>query len=259
MRFWITVIALLCSPAAKAEPIGNGGLVALHKAGLSGEAIVAKLRSGPCDYDTSTEALIALHKADVPQAVIVAMINHCSAAQQQAITAGGHIPGIFLVSAALREEALHPAAHSSVKVTGNGSILFPTIARLIVPQAAAQVTAPARPTFLFAFAVNAAHAPEFGEFNGGEVTAPTEFSLVRFRVEDGVRQVTIGRVQPYVEISGIDPKNTLPFAVSDLGGGMFRVEMPQDLPPGQYGFILMGERERRKGTLFRIYDFGVGG
>jgi len=52
-------------------------------------------------------------------------------------------------------------------------------------------------------------------------------------------------------------KNTLPFTVVDLGKGRFRVEMPQDLAPGEYGFVLLGERKSRGGTLFRIYDFEV--
>lgn len=243
---------------AHAETVGNAGVIALHQAGLAGEAIAAKVRGGPCDYDTSTAGLIALRKADVPQAVIVAVIERCN----HVGSAGGdgrHAPGLFLVTGDMREVALHPAAQSSIKVTGNGSILFPSLARLVVPQAAAQATAGSRPSFLFAFPSSTARGSEFGEVAGDAAQSPNEFSLVHFRVDGGVRQVTIGRVQPYIEISGIDPKNTLPFTVTDLGDGLFRVDMPQDLPPGQYGFILMGERERRKGTLFRIYDFGVGG
>ncbi|MBU6267259.1 MAG: hypothetical protein KGN34_06950 [Sphingomonadales bacterium] len=259
MRWIIGLLAgLAWTGAASAETVGNAGVIALHRAGLAGEAIAAKVRGGPCDYDISTAGLIALRKADVPQAVIVAVIercNHLGPAQAN----GRHAPGLFLVTGDMREVALHPAAQSSIKVTGNGSILFPSMARLVLPQPAAQATGGARPSFLFAFPENARSAADFGEPGADAAQSPNEFSLVRFRVDGGVRQVTIGRVQPYVEISGIDPKNTLPFAVSDLGGGMFRVEMPQDLPPGQYGFILMGERERRKGTLFRIYDFGVGG
>jgi hypothetical protein len=136
------------------------------------------------------------------------------------------------------------------------------MARLIVPQATAQVTTGPRPVFLFRFTPQ---PPDRSDFGGAESSngaqSPTEFSLVRFREQSGNRQVTVGRVQANIEISGIDPKYTLPFTVTELGAdqgnSQFRVQMPQPLEPGQYGFVIMGERQRRRGTLFRIYDFAV--
>lgn len=140
---------------------------------------------------------------------------------------------------------------------GLGGYLFPTMARLVVPQATAQVTTGPRPVFLFRFPPPAPGHSDFGEAESDGAQSPTEFSLVRFRAENGNRQVTVGRVQANIEITGIDPKYTLPFTVTDQGNSQFRVEMPQALAPGQYGFVIIGERQRRRGTLFRIYDFAV--
>lgn len=257
---------LLATPATAGEPTGNASLIALHDAGLAGETIAAKIRHSPCDYDLSTPALIALKRAAVPQVAIVALIEHCGSPEsfdgrdRQAIPAAIPPTGIFLQTPQ-GETPVRPSAWSSLRVVapppGLGGYLFPTMARLVVPQARAQVTTGARPVFLFRFAPPQPGHSDFGGAESDAAQSPTEFSLVRFREQSGNRQVTVGRVQANIEITGIDAKYTLPFTVTDQGNGQFRVEMPQALEPGQYGFVIMGERQRRRGTLFRIYDFAV--
>jgi len=254
--------SLLLATPVHAESIGNRGIVALHNAGLSAEAIAAKVRHAPCDYDLSTSGLIALKRAGVPQAAIVAMLEHCGPTYDgdDKAPAAVHAPGIFLQTPS-GETPVRPSAWSSLRVVapppGFGSYLFPTMARLVVPQATAQLTTGPRPVFLFRFAPQPPDHADFGGAESQDAQSPTEFSLVRFRERSGNRQVTVGRVQASIEITGIDPKYTLPFAVKELGDGQFRVELPEPLEPGQYGFVIMGERQRRRGTLFRIYDFAV--
>ena len=46
--------------------IGNADIVKLVKAGLSAETIEAKIAASDADFDTSTEALVALADAGVP-------------------------------------------------------------------------------------------------------------------------------------------------------------------------------------------------
>lgn len=257
----IGFLALLAPLAARAESLDNAGVVALSKAGLGAGPILAKVRQAPCGYDTSATALIALKQSGVPEAVIVAMIERCAAGQPA--VAAGHAPGIYLADGAGPDQhftMLRPAAQSSTKVVGNGSILFPYMVRLIVPGPAARLVSPAqRPVFQFQFDPASRHVGGFGEVVSEAAQSPGEFSLVHFRVDGGNRQVPIGRAEPYVQVRGIDPKNTVPFTITELGGGAFRVELTTPLEPGEYGFVLLGERERRSGTLFRIYDFAVAG
>lgn len=56
--------------------LGNADIVKLVKAGLSAETIEAKIVSSDTDFDTSTEALVALAGDGVPDRVIRAMIEH---------------------------------------------------------------------------------------------------------------------------------------------------------------------------------------
>jgi hypothetical protein len=66
----------------------NDDVVKLTKAGLSAETIVAKIRASETKFDTSTDALVALANAGVPDAVIRAMIEnkpHGAAAKRKRI------------------------------------------------------------------------------------------------------------------------------------------------------------------------------
>ena len=55
--------------------LGNADIVTLVKAGLSAETIEAKIVSSDTDFDTSTDALVALTKEGVPDRVIRVMIE----------------------------------------------------------------------------------------------------------------------------------------------------------------------------------------
>ncbi len=56
--------------------LGNADIVKLVKAGLSAETIEAKIAASQTDFDTSTDALVALAGEGVPDRVIRAMIGH---------------------------------------------------------------------------------------------------------------------------------------------------------------------------------------
>ncbi|HEU4888715.1 MAG TPA: hypothetical protein VFV49_12585 [Thermoanaerobaculia bacterium] len=55
--------------------LGNADIVKLVKAGLSAETIEAKIVSSETDFDTSTDALVALAGQGVPDRVVRAMIE----------------------------------------------------------------------------------------------------------------------------------------------------------------------------------------
>jgi hypothetical protein len=56
--------------------LGNADIVKLVKAGLSAETIETKISASETDFDTSTDALVALAGEGVPDRVIRAMIEH---------------------------------------------------------------------------------------------------------------------------------------------------------------------------------------
>ncbi|MFL6246856.1 MAG: hypothetical protein ACJ74H_12575 [Thermoanaerobaculia bacterium] len=60
--------------------LGNADVLKLVKAGLSVETIEAKISASATDFDTSTDALVSLANAGVPDRVIRAMIEQQDAA-----------------------------------------------------------------------------------------------------------------------------------------------------------------------------------
>ena len=65
---------LFASPLA-AETLNNSTVTELVKVGLSNDAIIAKIKSTPGQYDLNANDLIALKNAGVPGDVIAAMIS----------------------------------------------------------------------------------------------------------------------------------------------------------------------------------------
>ncbi len=57
------------------EAVTNRDVLAMVKAGLSSEVIVAKIKSSTCEFDTSSTELADLKKAGVPDAVILVMVQ----------------------------------------------------------------------------------------------------------------------------------------------------------------------------------------
>ena len=59
----------------------NHDIVTMVQAGLSADVILAKISKSTCAFDTSTEGLMALKAANVPDGVILAMINAAPSAK----------------------------------------------------------------------------------------------------------------------------------------------------------------------------------
>src|SRR5215510_4731616 len=87
MRSLVLVVALAASLLAAPstalfaqETLSNQSVVEMVKAGLSERVIIAKIRTSPTSFDTSTDALIALKKNGVSEKVIEAMMSLTAAA-----------------------------------------------------------------------------------------------------------------------------------------------------------------------------------
>lgn len=67
------------TPKATAKPLTNTDVVDMLKAGLSQEIVIAKINTSACEFDTSPDALKALKTANVPDTVILEMVQGHSA------------------------------------------------------------------------------------------------------------------------------------------------------------------------------------
>ena len=73
------------SNAAKPQTVStsltNKDVLEMIKAGLAADVVVAKIKSSPTSFDTSPTALAELKAANVPDAVILAMVNGLAAGE----------------------------------------------------------------------------------------------------------------------------------------------------------------------------------
>src|ERR1043166_3406750 len=68
-------VSCLCVPAQSAAPLTNKDVIDLVKMGMSSDVIVAKIKNSSSNLDTSLAALQELKTTNVPETVILAMVN----------------------------------------------------------------------------------------------------------------------------------------------------------------------------------------
>ena len=259
------IAALAIGVPASAEPqeFDNDAVVALTQAGMSEDVILAKIEGLPCSYDVSTNAIIALNAADVSNNVIAAMVDRCVGAAKAQGTSSStsdplqkRTPGVYIDLGGEDSHNINqmrPTVASSGKVSGNGSILFPFKAKLGLSGASANTKANQNsPVFYFYFETSDARVSVFGVSDSIAAQSPSEFSLVRFKDKKGQRELTVGKSNMFTTNLGIDPDDTIPFSIDEIGDGIFRVEPTTPLKSGEYGFVL-----KFGGEKYRIFDFSV--
>src|ERR1700674_5736619 len=81
------------TPKQNGKPLTNGDVVDMLKASLSQEIVVAKIRASACEFDTSPAALKMLKTANIPEAVILAMVQAPTGRPTQGRTSvGSNLP-----------------------------------------------------------------------------------------------------------------------------------------------------------------------
>lgn len=257
------VCAFFAGSPALAESFDNDAIVALTKAGLGEDVLLAKIGTMPCGYDVSTSAIIALKGAGVADLVIAAMVDRCmGSAMAQGSAASSNDPtvkrnpGVYIdlgESEAHDLQQIRPTVATTGKVTGNGSLLFPYKAKMGVAGPNARMIAKgAQPSFYFYFETADARVSDFGVSGSIAAQSPSEFTLVKFNTKKGQRELVVGKATMFNTNLGIDPKETVPFTIEEIGDSIFRVLPQMPLDGGEYGFVL-----RFGGDSYRIFDFSV--
>ena len=275
------ILALGCalffaSPAA-AETLNNNSVIALVRAGLGNEAVIAKVKATEGKYDLSTDDLIALKTAGVPGDVIAAMLAASTKAQTPDAAMSltdinpmtPHPSGVYLVDTRANQLArIDPTMSSQAKTGGIfGYALTGGIASISVKVAiagdAARVASPTgRPSFYFFFdASNPATGNLTSSWAAGSaqsVTSPNEFSLIRLMEKKGRREARVGSMNIAGAKSGVMDKDRIAFDYEMVRAGVYKVTPKQPLEAGQYGFIYALNGTGTAGAMSaRIFDFAV--
>ena len=276
------VFAAPVSAVAQGETMTNSEVVSLVKAGLNSSIIINKIRTSKTDFNLSTDALILLKQAGVPDDVVAAMFEAKSGKTVSgggAVVQGGgssnnadpndptapHDYGLYLYEEKdggrkMTQLAANVSAQNrtgggfTAAVTPFGLGKVKTKANLPGTTAKLQVQS-ARPVFYF-YLDN-----KTGGLNtsSGIPSNPNEFALVRFNVRSDNREVTIAKANAYGAKGGLSDEYVVQFNAEDLGSGVYRITPAKDLKNGEYGFYLINSGNSSTGAAVgaKFFDFSV--
>ena len=263
------MIMFMVATPVTAEVMNNQSVLSLAHAGLSDELVIAKVDSEPCNYDVSTNAILALRAASLSDKVIAAMVMRCAASSHVRGVAGDdasadplvrHTPGVYVMEDWQRPIALQlvrPSKAGGMKTSGNGSIVFPLLAKMVMPTGTSRVPVGSpNPTFYFYFNPSDPNVSDFGQEQSLAAQSPDEFSLIKFKQKGDTRELEVGRASSFdgslVSFrKGMSSKGKIKFDSEDKGSGIYKVSL-NSLQPGEYAFVFTAGNGNS-----RIYDFTI--
>lgn len=280
-RLFAALLACALPAAASAETFNNATVVTLVKAGLGDEAVIAKIRATPGQFDLSTDQIILLKQQGVSSGVIAAMLGAGTTAGGAAASSidspdwrVSHPSGIYLYKGegdVAQMARIDPTTANQTKTGGMlGYMMTGGLASIkmksVIPNAHARVGgSKARPEFYFYFDEansSLSHGANTGSFLAGPavtITSPNEFSLIRFDVKDNRREARVGSFSIAGSKSGIMDKDRIAFSYDRIAPGVFRVRPDADLAPGEYGFLysMSAGGASGNGMIARVFDFAI--
>lgn len=274
-------LAFVTTGVAAQEMLTNEAVLKLLDAGLPAEAVVAKIKASPSQFDLSTDQLIALKNKGVPGPVLAAMLEPKAAAATELSMdspdpAVPHYPGVYMFGPSDQRMYRMLATASNQAKTGGiigyaltGGIASASIKATIPGQNAKVRSGSAQPVFYMFFDESVPRNLAVGSSSvwttgaGSVTSSPAELSLVRFTEKKGAREARVGSLNIAGSKQGVMDKDRIAFETEQVRPGVFKVMPSQALPPGEYGFIqaLTGGNVSGGGGALtaRVYDFSIPG
>ena len=261
----LTQAALVGGVCAQ-ETLTNESIVSMVKGGLSEAVVLARIRSGPANFDTSTTSLVALKKAGVSDKVIEAMVSAPKAGGASA--AAPAAPAAPAAGTATPPPAVSAAARSSA---GGAASNLPRDSIYHLNGAKYQELQPQ----VIEIETNVAFFSQKSEVVlGGRKAeyriadkqpqfysyfAPTEALLVKLKPGDSKNDRNLkmgsGGYHPFGGSSrqGVRSEDRIAVKSEREANGFYRITPSTPLPAGEYAFIVLSGSSAGG----RMFDFGV--
>ena len=259
---------------ANGEVLTNDKVITLVKAGLSSTIIVSKIRSSKTNFNTSTDELIRLKQAHIPDEIVAAMFDASSHASSVSSSMGAgdvskadpndptaaHEAGIYWYQEEDGKKKMIQLEPSISKQTKTGGIFTSAMTggltkikfkAALAGQNAPMQIAERRPVFYFYFEVKNAGLSS----NTYYATSPNEFVLVRLDQKTNTREVTVSQANAFGAQSGTMDKAARGMKVEKLSPGVYKVTTQEDLTEGEYAFYNGGGAGPSGGA--KLFDFGI--
>jgi hypothetical protein len=253
----------------------NQDVVAMVSAGISEDVILAKIRttsaagSVATSFDTSVDGLKALKAANVPDAIVKAMIDPTPAASATVVSMAG--------PATLSPNLPPPEIGMYWKDGGNFV--------LIQGQAISQSKVGGKAGNVFTYGIKHVHWDAF--LNGPtsnirlrdlrplfyvyvpDGASAADYVLLRLTKKGDRREFQIGTFGGWLGgTSGVERDKEVPFKSDHVGIRIYKLSLNSDLKPGEYAFFMatgqqsatagnMGGKGAGGATTGRVYDFTI--
>lgn len=256
------------------EVLNNDSVITLSKAGLSSTIIVNKIRSSKTNFNMSTDELIRLKQARIPDEIVAAMFDATHRRSETTSTTGAgdaskadpndpnaaHEAGIYLLQMVDGKQKMVQLEPSVSKQQKTGGFLQSTLtygiakikfkAALNGKTSALQINV-RRPVFYFYFEVKNSGLSTSSYY----ATNPNEFSLVKLDVKSNTREVTVSQANAFGAQSGTMDKAARAFTYEKIAPGVYKVTSQEDLTDGEYGFYNAAGVGPSGGA--KIFDFSI--
>ena len=278
MKNTINTFFLICvyvglSAQPKYDTLYNSTIITLTKIGLPSSTIISKIQTSIASFDVSTNALIELNKNGVNGEVLNEMIKRTDNANTASLKEVNstnpnvmHKTGIYYYDPndkASPLKRIDPSVVSGTKGGGFGQALGSaytygiaktthrsTLAGL---HSATQIAENA-PTFYFYFQNDTKANSDNWFF--ATATSPKEFILVWMYTKVDNREIETGSGNAYGNSSGVPTKDIIPFDISQVAEGIYKVVLTKKMEKGEYCFNYASTPPSQYSNN-KVFDFGI--
>lgn len=260
----------------KYDTLYNSTIITLSKIGLPPATIINKIQTSVTSFDVSTNAIIKLSQDGVKGEVIDEMIKRdaqVNKREEKEVNSSNpnamHKPGIYSYEPSDKEKPLKKIDPSVVSTNKSGSFgesvanhysygISKTTAKSYISgvNSSTQINT-STPTFYFYFKVDDNPAGDSWFFS--TATSPKEFVLVWMYKEKDGRSLKTGSYNSYGGSTGIPEKDKVPFDISEISDGIYKVTFSTPLKAGEeYAFMYANAAPSRYSARgSKIFDFGI--
>jgi len=275
----IVIAGRFVATAQGNDVVTNKTVIQLCKAGIGAPVIIAKIKNSFCNFDLSTDGLVALKKGGVSDEIVAEMIakgsvpampaaqNNMPAAQNNTAAQNGNPefslqPGVYYFNPAtnnytminpgvLADKEVAETATYKMRAMLNGKIK----AALSGLQANQKINDP-NPLFVIVMDMGGQNANSQTVPNLGD---PSQVLLVRLKQLRNDRELVIGRASTSGYVQGVEETAKVDLNIKKVQEGFYEVSAKAPLTTGEYSIVYALPDVNGQTIAYESYDFSLKG
>lgn len=258
--------------------ITNDDVIKMNGGKVSTDLILKKINLSKTNFNTSTDALIALKNAGVSDKIVKVMMNPPANTASNVTTANikEHpqdlppptklsMPGIYYEQFTPKTDyiMIEPTTTNQTKKGGFGESIgnhysggisgISTKVGLAGEHSSTTIT-DQRPVFYFYLSMDGKDINEVKESTYEGVASPKEFVLVKATTSKSGRQIQIARRSSFSQEEGFS-KGVVEYKTVKVSDRLYKVYFENDVPAGEYAFYYNKSSDQKKSL--KLYDFSL--